>query len=240
MDLYKKLYYLFKIDFLLCFNFLIMDTPRYRTNRHGERIRLCNYQSRQGFGYICNDIVCIESEFFCRTHHNQHQNRMRRRREMEEYQLINRLTNSPVLHRIRSLANLNLNIERENIVFNFERDNLEDLVRSNKIFENECKKCVVCEKDIETSLVKLECECHYHLNCYLPNHKEEKCVKCGDKINKTEEEMSKCSICLDTIKEGRVKTKCGHTFHRDCINSWIQIGRGNNTDKCPMCRQNMN
>ena len=42
-----------------------------------------------------------------------------------------------------------------------------------------------------------------------------------------------CSICLDVINPMAMKiTKCGHLYHRECLNKW-----GKNT--CPMCRNNI-
>jgi len=41
-----------------------------------------------------------------------------------------------------------------------------------------------------------------------------------------------CPICLENIVGDGIKTRCGHTFHRQCAESVR-----NNT--CPLCRQNM-
>merc|ERR1739836_298609 len=43
-----------------------------------------------------------------------------------------------------------------------------------------------------------------------------------------------CIICLDAIVVGEEVTRlpCGHTFHKVCIESWLQY-----SDKCPLrCR----
>lgn len=44
-----------------------------------------------------------------------------------------------------------------------------------------------------------------------------------------------CSICLDDTheedEEGK-RMKCGHWFHKDCINHWIDV-----KNNCPVCRQ---
>ena len=98
--------------------------------------------------------------------------------------------------------------------------------------------CHLCQSKVEGAKVTLECGCEYHLNCYLIIQNETHCMKCGDKINKTEDDYDDCSICLEKLKKGVVKTKCGHKFHKNCINSWKQIGRGNN-HKCPNCRGNL-
>ena len=41
-----------------------------------------------------------------------------------------------------------------------------------------------------------------------------------------------CPICQDNLDIDTVSTSCGHTFHRDCIMTWL---RANNM--CPVCRQ---
>lgn len=54
----------------------------------------------------------------------------------------------------------------------------------------------------------------------------------------TNGEVEKCCICLDDVvggddgnTSGVVKTRCGHWFHKDCLEDWTQ--RHNN---CPLCR----
>ena len=48
--------------------------------------------------------------------------------------------------------------------------------------------------------------------------------------------MSSCSICLNSFRKTRStkELKCGHLFHKKCIESWEE--RGNET--CPLCRKN--
>ena len=47
-----------------------------------------------------------------------------------------------------------------------------------------------------------------------------------------EEEESKkiCSICLNTVTGPWLKTRCNHTFHRECLQKWQR-------NTCPLCRQ---
>eukprot|EP01027_Heterolobosea_sp_BB2_P018203 GEZU01025686.1.p1 GENE.GEZU01025686.1~~GEZU01025686.1.p1 ORF type:complete len:289 (-),score=72.46 GEZU01025686.1:58-924(-) len=47
-----------------------------------------------------------------------------------------------------------------------------------------------------------------------------------------EEEEDVCSICLDEFSENEPaqETKCGHRFHLQCTECWLQ-----RSDKCPMC-----
>ncbi|XP_061368328.1 putative RING-H2 finger protein ATL19 [Gastrolobium bilobum] len=46
---------------------------------------------------------------------------------------------------------------------------------------------------------------------------------------------NECAICLEDFKKGEeclVFSVCGHTFHFDCINHWIE-----KKPSCPICRQ---
>jgi len=111
-----------------------------------------------------------------------------------------------------------------------------------ELFEEEkeliYEPCPMCSSKVNGAKVKLDCGCEYHLNCYLIIQNEENCMKCGDKINKTETDYHDCSICLEKLKTSKIKTSCGHEFHVNCINSWMRMGRGN-YDKCPNCRGNI-
>ncbi|GHU19744.1 hypothetical protein FACS189472_09950 [Alphaproteobacteria bacterium] len=40
-----------------------------------------------------------------------------------------------------------------------------------------------------------------------------------------------CAICLSDEHDGEVVTKCGHLFHAECINTWV-----NEHHACPVCR----
>ena len=56
------------------------------------------------------------------------------------------------------------------------------------------------------------------------------------KINDVNNNNLNCPICLQNISfENRHSCHCGHIFHCDCINHWINTG--NNI--CPACRQNL-
>ena len=42
-----------------------------------------------------------------------------------------------------------------------------------------------------------------------------------------------CSICLNENKKYRNLTcSCGHTFHKKCINRWL-----NSNNDCPLCKR---
>jgi len=47
------------------------------------------------------------------------------------------------------------------------------------------------------------------------------------------EEYIMCSICLEYIRDKRScrETKCGHQYHRQCLNKWLRVG-----NTCPYCR----
>ena len=61
--------------------------------------------------------------------------------------------------------------------------------------------------------------------------------KNGLKCHLHSNEIESCSICLNPARKTRgVKDlKCGHRFHKKCINDWME--KGGNT--CPMCRHNI-
>uniref|UniRef100_A0A914PI52 RING-type domain-containing protein n=1 Tax=Panagrolaimus davidi TaxID=227884 RepID=A0A914PI52_9BILA len=48
-------------------------------------------------------------------------------------------------------------------------------------------------------------------------------------------EIGKCSICFSNINISNIYaiSKCGHTFHQECIHQWIS-----STKNCPTCRTN--
>lgn len=44
--------------------------------------------------------------------------------------------------------------------------------------------------------------------------------------------MSECSICLDKINKDSIFLDCNHSYHYECINTWIKI-----KPICPLCRK---
>jgi hypothetical protein len=51
------------------------------------------------------------------------------------------------------------------------------------------------------------------------------------------DELTECVICFEDIKKCQRDvscTKCKHTFHKTCIERWLQ-----NKENCPLCRTNM-
>ena len=54
--------------------------------------------------------------------------------------------------------------------------------------------------------------------------------------------LLQCSVCLDDIiADDSTKTSCGHFFHKNCLESWINQFRDQNIDiyTCPLCRSNI-
>ena len=46
--------------------------------------------------------------------------------------------------------------------------------------------------------------------------------------------FTKCTICLQSNKEDIIKLTCGHLFHKDCLEKWM-----NYDTICPICRINL-
>lgn len=54
----------------------------------------------------------------------------------------------------------------------------------------------------------------------------------SDKPDEDDSDDIKCIICIDTIEETEMRfVRCGHSFHRTCINSWLKVNNA-----CPICR----
>ena len=106
----------------------------------------------------------------------------------------------------------------------------------NKITEKH--NCTICYNDLEGfSKIMLGCNHNFHYNCFMILMQNENgfiynsgnCPVCEHSIK---EEMEKeCSICMDDIMSNRHTTKCGHTFHAECLNEWKNINKS-----CPLCR----
>ena len=75
------------------------------------------------------------------------------------------------------------------------------------------------------------------LTCVLYNKPTDMLKEKYKKIKK-EEEYKKCNICFEQFKENQYKRdiKCGHLFHKKCIDKWINKYHKVN---CPVCRENI-
>jgi len=63
--------------------------------------------------------------------------------------------------------------------------------------------------------------------------------KLNDNYKKDVHKPYKCSICIDEInnKHNIVFLKCGHAYHKQCLNNWVKTKVKNTQDPdCPMCR----
>ena len=67
-----------------------------------------------------------------------------------------------------------------------------------------------------------------------------------DILEHTEMDSDECPICYESLNEkGALKTKCGHRFCVDCLNTHLGAGRNldfSNRDhqsECPLCRQSL-
>jgi hypothetical protein len=216
------------------------------SNRSGRQ--LCSHIFQRGprEGQHCPNVICSMSQTLCRTHHNRqirHQNQVIRERQMIESQSnVERVIDNLLVEELPPIEPSNtfediirMRARRyQHRTYNFLHRNASDV---NQLIY---KSCGICNQKIDGAKVILDCECEYHLNCYLLIQEEECCLKCGDKINKKEEDYPDCSICLEKVKTDKVKTNCDHVFHKDCIETWMRIGRGQNTNRCPNCRTEFN
>ena len=41
-----------------------------------------------------------------------------------------------------------------------------------------------------------------------------------------------CLICYEELKEIEIDIPCKHTYHKDCLDKWIEI-----QNNCPYCRR---
>lgn len=44
-------------------------------------------------------------------------------------------------------------------------------------------------------------------------------------------EVPQCAVCMDAIKSNAKMIRCGHTFHKTCIDKWVR-----RSPTCPICR----
>ena len=69
--------------------------------------------------------------------------------------------------------------------------------------------------------------------CKKGTRKNKKTGNCENVLDNT------CSICLDRIISGNVKTKCKHNFHKKCLIGWCKSQSLLTAPPCPICRRNI-
>merc|ERR1712196_392615 len=71
------------------------------------------------------------------------------------------------------------------------------------------------------------------VNKLILSRRELKILESLENSNHKHGEGGMCPICTDEYVEGdaKVRTACGHEFHRECLKKWLKQG-----DTCPMCR----
>ena len=66
------------------------------------------------------------------------------------------------------------------------------------------------------------------------------------KINKVEDipldnnKNDECSICFKQMVKEITLLKCGHCYHKDCIEKWYTVGMKKGKNTCPLCRAEFN
>jgi hypothetical protein len=83
--------------------------------------------------------------------------------------------------------------------------------------EVHCDKCCVIYNPQTT----------YHCgNCHSYNVNFQSCVIC-----KNNSQTKLCTICMENVNDNMYITKCGHTYHTQCISEWTKKNQS-----CPLCR----
>ncbi len=71
------------------------------------------------------------------------------------------------------------------------------------------------------------------VRCKNGTRKNKKTGNCESVLDHT------CSICLDRIVSGNIKTKCKHNFHKKCLIGWCKSQGHLPAPPCPICRSNI-
>lgn len=225
-----------------------LSPRRYRQSTYSfQTVELCRYMTG---GYNCNDIICIDSSDFCRSHYNGLERvilqgpPINRNLPILSNNIIINSNNIDILRRRNMNNDIVIDINDNNILDDDEtsEEDIETSViikqlQKQKIKDVFIKNCHICYKKINYPLVELQCKCKFHLKCYSLLKNETHCINCNDKIYKTSHDLKKCSICLTKIKDSKIKLHCKHEYHNECLQEWILNGQGDNTNNCPLCRE---
>ncbi|XP_022740743.1 uncharacterized protein LOC111292567 [Durio zibethinus] len=59
-------------------------------------------------------------------------------------------------------------------------------------------------------------------------------IRYSRRSSRVDDQSNECAVCLSELEEGETvrKLKCKHTFHKDCLDRWLQQYRAT----CPLCR----
>ncbi|KAL0446950.1 UNVERIFIED_CONTAM: putative E3 ubiquitin-protein ligase XERICO [Sesamum latifolium] len=71
----------------------------------------------------------------------------------------------------------------------------------------------------------------------LPEYVDELSIREFESKNPGDDHVIECAVCLCKIDEGDEvrELRCGHFFHRVCLDRWMGCGQGT----CPLCRSNL-
>ena len=107
-----------------------------------------------------------------------------------------------------------------------------------------CGCCLTCCNDLCNTLLR-DCTIFsistkkntVHTNYELDNSTILK-MNLENENKEIENHDNNCSICLDDLKGKKVILNCGHSYHVECINTWIKSQFKNGIlSACPFCRR---
>lgn len=55
----------------------------------------------------------------------------------------------------------------------------------------------------------------------------------------TQAEQWSCVVCFDQTQRKLCATACGHVFHRECLERWLDTAQRHGMGKCPVCMQKL-
>tara|TARA_A100001015_G_C15003490_1_gene719619 strand:- start:337 stop:816 length:480 start_codon:yes stop_codon:yes gene_type:complete len=102
----------------------------------------------------------------------------------------------------------------------------------------ECKDCVRgdCNNFFDSFCIIFIIKkiSNYFKKCYTKNFKKknEPKIIIYSQYNNSFNDDNMCSICLENLEKNLVQLKCGHIFHKNCIDTWYKSQK----NTCPICR----